>query len=116
VLADKTYIGQRLDLQHYKGYPIIEYHLEVLDSNEDAFDFSNYDTFKFELFDKAHGASIETVDLDNPTGNIITINDESPEFLALRKKLYFYEVYCYTQDSPALKTLISYGVLDLTDI
>jgi hypothetical protein len=113
VLADKTFIGARLDLEHYAGIPIQNYELEVLDSNEDPFDFSNYSDFTFELFAKPHGKSLEVISLDEPQDNVITINHDSPEFLALRPTLYFYEVYCYTNDSPSKKTLINYGIIEL---
>jgi hypothetical protein len=113
VLAAKTFIGERLDLEHYAGIPIQGFELEVLDSNDDPFDFTDYDTFTLEIFAKAHGRSIEAIALDVPAANVITIDHSSPTFLALRPTLYFVEVYCYTTASPALKTLISYGILDL---
>jgi hypothetical protein len=113
VLASKTYIGERLDLEHYKGLPIQGYQLTVLDSEDDPFDFTGYSDFTFDLFAKPHGKSIDFFNLDDPAANVISIDADSPTLLALRPAYYFYEVNAYTPDSPAEKVLISYGLFSM---
>lgn len=113
MLAEKSYLGQRLDLEHYAGLPLNDFEIEVVDSNEDPFDFTGYSDFTFELFAKHLGKSLGTFSLNDPTANIITLTGiNSTEFLALRPALYFFEVYAQTSDSPSEKFLINYGLFD----
>jgi hypothetical protein len=113
VLAEKSFLGQRLDLEHYAGLPLNDFEIEVVDSNEDPFDFTGYSNFKFALYAKAHGKLLEEFDIADPTDSIITLSGiNSTSFLELRPALYFFEVYADTGDSPAQKFIINYGIFD----
>lgn len=113
MLAAKTFIGERLDLQHYKGIPVIGFELDVYDANDDPFDFTGYSRFAVDLFYKPHGLLIESFDLPDPSTNIIIVNANSETLLGLRPTLYYYEVYAFNDKSPAEKVLINYGIFDL---
>jgi hypothetical protein len=114
VLAANTFIGSRVDLQHYAGLPIHDYELEIVDQDDDAYDLSTLSDFTFEIFAKPHGKSLTSFSLNEPVDNIIILNHiHNDIFLGLRAALYHYEVYAFNDDSPTQKVIINYGVFEL---
>jgi hypothetical protein len=112
VLAEKTFIGQRLGLEHYKGISIIDYAVEVLDEDGDPYPFTDFVSIHFEIFAKAHGKSLSNTELDVPDDNTINVNVDVSN-LNLRPSYYFYECYGLSNDSPAEKVIFHYGVFEI---
>lgn len=112
MLASKTYIGERLDLEHYKGYPIIDYEITVTDSDDSAYPVEDFDAIVFELFAKQYGKLLESVDVEVPEDNVIKLNI-TDVVMDKRPKLYYHECYGLTADSPAQKVLIFHGVSEI---
>jgi hypothetical protein len=115
VLAEKVYIGSRLDLEHYKGIAIQDHEFEILDIQDDPVDLSIYDSFDFCLYAKPHGKLLEcfTMDEPSPLVNIIYLSALASQ-MDRRPSLYFYECKAYQEDSsPDVPTLLFYGVFEM---
>jgi hypothetical protein len=113
VLAEKVFIGQRIDLEHYKGLAIVDHEFELLNSDGTEFDFSEYDQIVFELSAKRHGKILAEVDQEVPADNILLLNVEN-EVFDIRPTLYSFEVYADTSASPSVRVLLFYGIIELT--
>jgi hypothetical protein len=115
VLAEKVYIGSRLDLEHYKGIAIQEHEFELLDIDGEPVDLSIYDSFNFCLYDKPHGKLLECIDMDFPSPMINSLYlSATASQVNRRPKLYFYESKAYQEDSsPEIPTLLFYGVFEM---
>jgi len=108
MLAVKSYIGRRLDMQHYKNVAMNRT-INVFDEDGNAFDLGSADVL-FELFAKPHGKSLETFNLGDQTDNHIVFTGE---LLDYRPGIYFHECYQMSSDSPPEKELIFYGVSEI---
>jgi len=104
MLAYKTYIGSRMDMQHYKN-AVMNATIEILDEL-----FSVGDNVTFEFFAKPHGKSLEQFDLQIGSGNTIGFDEN---VLNYRPGLYYHECYQMTPDSPSEKVLLFYGVSEV---
>lgn len=108
MLAEKTFIAERLDLQHYKGSPISD-----LQINIPGVYLPDYTNISFILFAKPHGKILSTVDLDVPdSGNTLIINIDA-DVMDIRPSLYFYEIHADPDASPADIVLLKYGVIEI---
>lgn len=108
MLATKTFIGQRLDMEHYKNVSM-DRTIEVFDEDEDVYDLGSLDVI-FEFFAKPHGKSIETFNLGDATDNLIVFNGQ---VLNYRPGQYYHECYQMSDSSPSLKVLLFYGVSEI---
>jgi hypothetical protein len=110
MLASKTFIGERLDLEHYKGYPIINHEITITNSDDDAFDFSIFSSITFKLFAKQHGKELAEIDVPVPDDNILILDVETMNY---RPKLYYHECYGETDESPSQSVLLFHGVSEI---
>lgn len=108
MLALKTFIGKRLDLEHYKGIAM-DRTTEVFDEDGEEYDLGSDDVI-FELFAKPHGKSLEVINLGDMTDNDIVFDGQSLDY---RADLYYHECYQMTNDSPSEKILLFYGVSEI---
>lgn len=108
MLACKTFIGRRLDLEHYKDVAMSRT-IEVYDAEDEVYDLGDL-PITFEFFAKPHGTSLESFELAASTDNSIVFEDE---VLNYRKGYYYHECYQMTTDSPSLKILLFYGVSEI---
>ena len=109
MLASKTFIGERLDLDHYKGYPIIDHEITITDSDDTAFDFSIFSSITFKIFAKQHGKELAEIDVPVPDDNVILLSVDA-DTMNLRPKLYYHECYGLTDESPSDAVLLFHGV------
>lgn len=107
MLATKSYIGCRLDMQHYKGV-VMQRTIEVFDIDEEAYALTNDDVF-FEVFAKPHGKSLDVFNLGEQTDNLISLDGQ---VLDHRTGIYYHECY-QLQGSPSEKLLLFYGVSEI---
>ncbi len=113
MLAERVYIGSRLDLEHYKGIAIQHHEFELLDINGDPFDVTIYANIFFDLYAKPHGKLLESTEIDEITSPNRLFLSQDAEVYERRPSLYFYEVRGYDDSSPAIPTLLYYGNFDL---
>lgn len=106
MLAVKTFIGKRLELEHYRNVSM-DRTIEVYD--EDVYDLGSLDVI-FEFFAKPHGKSLEVFNLGDATDNLIVFDGE---LLDYRPGIYFHECYQMTDASPSEKILLFYGVSEI---
>jgi len=90
--------GARLDLEFYKGYPIINFDFEILNDDGSAYNFSNSTGVYFKLLAKKNGALLTLIPLSfsSPRNNFIYLNDSgsSPSIVIQRTpRTAWYEVY-----------------------
>jgi hypothetical protein len=114
VLAEKVYIGSRLDLEHYKGIAIQEHEFELLDIDGEPIDLSIYDSVYFDLYTKPHGRLLDSTEITQITQpNFIYLN-QGAEVYERRATLYFFECKAYQSASPDdVPTILFYGNFDL---
>jgi len=112
VLAEKTFIGQRLDLEHYKNVSIVNHEMTFVDVDEEPYPLSAFSVIRFDLFAKPHGKLIQSVEQGIPVDNVLVLNVPGDVF-NIRPTLYYYEIWGTTNDSPALDELLSYGIFEL---
>jgi hypothetical protein len=113
VLAEKTFIGQRLDLEHYKGVAIVDFEIEYLDADGEAYiDLADFTGIRFDLFAKPHGKLLDSVDQDVPDDNKLDLNVPA-ETVDIRPTLYYYEIWGEQDASPSEDVLLSYGIFSL---
>jgi N-acetyl-gamma-glutamylphosphate reductase len=108
MLATKSFIGQRLDMEHYKNVSMNRT-IEVFDSDDVSYDLGSLDVI-FEFFAKPHGTSLETFNLGDATDNLIVFIDEVLDY---RPGIYYHECYQMSDASPSLKVLLFYGVSEI---
>jgi hypothetical protein len=90
--------GARIDLEFYKGYPVINYDFQVLQDNCSNYDFSNSTAVYFRLLAKRNGTELALIQMSfsNPKTNYIYLNDSgsSPSVITQRfNRTCWYEVY-----------------------
>lgn len=107
MLATKSFIGQRLDMEHYKGVSMNRT-IEIYDEDGDSFDLGSDDII-FEFFAKPHGKSLQTFNLGDTTDNLIVFDGQELDY---RIGLYYHECYQLV-GSPSEKVLIFYGVSEM---
>lgn len=113
-MVAQTYVGQRLDLQHYIGVSVVDYAIEIVDLECEPVDLEIFDNVILRFCEKKHGTELFTIDSESspagitfgsPAGQIIfSIDYESME---LKEKPYFYEVLGIVGNE---KQLLSFGV------
>jgi len=108
MLAVKSYIGRRLDMQHYKNVAM-DRTIEVFDDQDNAFDLGSDDVI-YEFFAKPHGTSLEEFNLGDATANLIVFDGQ---VLNYRPGIYYHECYQMSDASPSEKILIFYGVSEI---
>jgi hypothetical protein len=107
MLATKSFIGKRLDMEHYKNV-FMDRTIEIYDELGDGYNLGN-DSVHFELFAKEHGKSLQVLDLESEQNEVIFHG----QVLNYRKGYYWHECYQITGDSPGEKVLLFYGVSEL---
>lgn len=107
MLVTKSFIGQRLDMEHYKGVQM-DRTIEVFDEDGEAFDLGIDDVI-FEFFAKPHGKSLEIFNLGDATGNEIVFDGQVLDY---RIGYYYHECYQLV-GSPSEKVLIFYGLSEM---
>lgn len=108
MLAENSFTAERLDLQHYKGFPITDFQVEI-----EGVYLPDYAEISFVIFAKPHGKIISIVPLDVPdSGNVLKININA-DTMDLRPSLYFYEVRADVDASPSDTALLKYGVIEI---
>lgn len=108
MLASKSYIGKRLDMEHYKN---VQFDRSVTLFDEDDSEFNlGSESVIFEFFAKAHGKSLEVFDLGPQIGNEIVLQGQ---ILDYRPSHYFHECYQMSDTSPSEKILLFYGVSEV---
>lgn len=112
MLAEKTFIGQRLDLEHYKNVSIVNQEAVFVDKNGDPYLLTDFSEIRFDLFAKPHGKQIHSEPQNTSNTNVIYLNVPG-EVFNIRPTLYYYEIWGTTNDSPALDELLSYGIFEL---
>lgn len=105
MLATKSFIGKRLDMEHYTGVKM-DRTIEIFDEEGAIYDLGSDDVL-YELFAKPHGKSLEVLDLGQQTDNLIVFDGE---VLNYRRGYYYHECYQMTNTSPSEKVLLFYGV------
>lgn len=90
--------GARLDLDFYKGYPVINYTFEVMQDDCSDYDFSLSSGVYFKLLSKKNGKLLALIQMsfNNPKNNFIYLNDSgsSPSIVSQRSpREMWYEVY-----------------------
>jgi hypothetical protein len=108
MLATKTFLGQRLDLQHYKNV-VMNKAIEVFTDAGEPYEIGVEDVI-FEFFAKPHGKSLEEFNLGQSTDNLI---DFDGHVLDYRPSIYYHECYQMTDASPSEKILLFYGVSEI---
>jgi len=107
MLATKSFIGKRLDMEHYKNV-VMERTIEILDDDGEVYTLGSDNVF-FEFFAKPHGKTLETFDLGEQTENMV---DLSGNILDYRIGFYYHECY-QLEGSPEEKKLLFYGVSEI---
>lgn len=112
---NKVNTGARLDLEFYKGYPIINFSFEIFNDDDTDYDFSNSSAVYFRLLAKKNGTVLALIrmGLDSPTTNFIYLNDSgsSPSIVIQRTpRTAWYEVYSI---EGGLNKLLFEGVAEL---
>ena len=90
--------GARVDLQFYKGYPIINFQFEIFNDDNSAYNFTASTGVFFKLLAKKNGTvlALLTMGFDSPRTNFIYLNDSgsSPSIVIQRTpRAAWYEVY-----------------------
>lgn len=90
--------GDRVDLDFYKGFPIINFEFEVLNDDDSEYDFSNSSGVYFKLLAKKNGRLLTLIQMSftSPRTNFIYLNDSgsSPSIVIQRTpRTAWYEVY-----------------------
>lgn len=108
----KTYIGARVDLEHFKDSSI-SYEIELINSDGTDTDLTVYDDIVMFIKHKIHGTIVCELSLDNdglnfgsPIGNTIFINTADYQ-LNIRPKDYYHETYGYKDGD---KDILFHGV------
>jgi hypothetical protein len=112
VLAEKTFIGQRLDLEHYKNVSIVNHEMTFVDVDEEPYPLSAFSVIRFDLFAKPHGKLIQSAEQDIPGDNVLVLNVPG-EVFNIRPTLYYYEIWGSDNNSPTEDILLTYGILEL---
>lgn len=112
MLTSKTFIGARLDLEHYKGYPIIQHAIEVNTEDDSDYPLSDFSAIKFKLFAKQYGKELDEIDVPVPDDDVLLI-DVTAAVMDKRPKKYYHECYGLTDDSPSLAVLLFHGVSEI---
>jgi hypothetical protein len=107
MLVTKSFIGQRLDMEHYKGV-LMDRTIEIYDEDGEVFELGGDDVI-FEIFAKPHGKSLESFNLGDPTDNLVVFDGQVLDY---RIGLYYHECYQLV-GSPIEKNLIFYGVSEM---
>lgn len=107
MLATRTFIGQRLDMEHYKNVSM-DRTIEVLDQN-DVYDLGSLDVL-FEFFAKPNGKSLQVFNMGDVTDNLVVFDGQ---VLNYRSGIYYHECYKMTDASPSEKILLFYGVSEI---
>jgi len=107
----KTFAGDRLDITHYSGYPIVNHEFEILDDAGLAYDFTNLSEVFFKLFAKAHGKELNNDDMELQIPSTLLLS--STYFTELRPTLYYHECYWTKAGSPDDPVLLFYGVSEV---
>jgi|SRR6478736_487850 len=90
--------SERVDLEFYKGYPVINYTFEILNEDGTAYDFTNSSGVYFKLLAKKNGSLLALISMSfsSPRDNFIYLNDSgsSPSIVSQRTpRVCWYEVY-----------------------
>ena len=90
--------GARIDLQFYKGYPIVNFEFEVFNDDDTDYDFSHSSGVYLRLLAKKNGTVLALIrmGLDSPTTNFLYLNDSgsSPSIVIQRTpRTAWFEVY-----------------------
>lgn len=90
--------SERVDLQFYKGYPVINYAFEILNSDGSAYNFNSSSGVYFKLLAKKNGTLLILIPMSfsSPRDNFIYLNDSgsSPSIVIQRTpRIAWYEVY-----------------------
>lgn len=113
MIYHKTFTGGRLDLEHFKRFPIVEHEFEVLNDDCTAKDFSGYDAVYFKLYAKQGGKLLATIDMlsgdNSPEDNFIYLNDSSVITNMRGPREYWHECEG-VGGSPEVAELLFYGV------
>ena len=115
--AFKTYKGDRLDLEHYKGKSISSFQIDVFNDDGSEMDLDVYDDIKIKIFEKIHGTLVLTTDFqtgiatDSPAGNSIYWTVSRTD-VNIRPKFYWLECYGSKQ-SGVIEELIFQGVFTM---
>lgn len=113
MLAEKTFIGQRLDIQHYKNVSIIDHEMTFVDVDGDAYTpLSEFQSIRFDFFAKPHGKLLHSQEQDVPENNILSLNVPG-EVFNIRPSLYYYEIWGSSEDSPSDDVLLAYGLFEI---
>lgn len=112
MLAYSTFAGRRIDLQHYKNFPVINFEVDVLNPDGSVYSFEDAVSMTFEFYAKPHGKLLDTVEVDIPADNKILL-DMTESVFNRRPGLYFHECYYMTNDSPSSRVLIFYGISEI---
>lgn len=112
MIYHKTFTGGRLDLEHFKRYPIVDHEFEVLNDDCTAKDFSVFDGVELRLYAKQGGKLLFTVDMldgdNSPSDNFIYLN--TADFEDLRGPREYWHECVGLSGSPEVGELIFYGV------
>jgi hypothetical protein len=90
--------SERVDLEFYKGYPVINYTFEILNSDGTAYSFTSSTGVYFKLLSKKNGSLLTLIPMsfNSPRDNFIYLNDSgsSPSIIIQRTpRIAWYEVY-----------------------
>lgn len=107
----KTFEGGRVNLEHKKGYPIVQHAFEILGDDCEARDLDEFDNIYFKLFAKAGGKLLATIEMDfgGSPDNLVYLSDDSAITSQRAPREYWHEVYGVS-GSPEVAELLFKGV------
>lgn len=90
--------GARLDLEFYKGFPVINYSFQIFNDDDTNYNFVNSTGCFFKLLAKKNGTLLALISMSfgSPRDNFIYLNDSgsSPSIISQRTpRICWYEVY-----------------------
>ena len=90
--------GGRIDLEFYKGFPVINYSFQIFNDDDTNYNFSNSTGVYFKLLAKKNGTLLALIQMSfsSPRDNFIYLNDSgsSPSIVSQRTpRTCWYEVY-----------------------
>jgi hypothetical protein len=104
VLTYRTYRGDRLDLEFYKGKAVIDFEVLVYNDDGTDFDLTVYSSFHGTLAHKRHGTVVLPLTeplghltIASPADNSIYLNISDSE-IDIRTKEYYLEVWGQRED------------------
>ncbi len=107
---NSTYKGARLDLATYQGKSTIDYPIEVLTDDDDAFDLSIYSSIVFKIFYRKHGEVVLTPTITS-SGSVLYLDALKAQTLVLQTREYWYECYGVLISPVSEEELICFGIL-----